>query len=90
MPYKVKVDRLLCIGSGSCQHISPQTYLLGKDGKSVVHKKDGETSNDFVGFDEIADTAKHILNGAKGCPVNAIVIIEVDEKGNEIRQVWPA
>lgn len=90
MPYKVKVDRSLCIGSGSCVDIAPNTYVLEKDGKSAVKKTDGTTSRDFVAYDEINDTPENIMHGAKGCPVNAIIIIEVDEKGNEIRQVWPS
>lgn len=90
MPYKVKVDRTQCIGAGSCSDIAPNTFHLQQDGKSVVKKKDGSFSSDFVSYEDIDDTSKNIMNGAKSCPVNAIVIIEVDEDGKEIRQIWPA
>lgn len=90
MPYKVKVDRDLCIGAGSCNDVAPDTFHLNDDGKSVVMKKDGTFSSDFVSFDDVKDKPETIHNGAKACPVNAIVIIEVDDEGNEIRQVWPS
>lgn len=90
MPFKVKVDRSLCIGAGTCNDVSPKTFFLDHSGKSVVKKKDGSTSEDFVAYEDINDTSENIMNGAKSCPVNAIVIIEVDDDGNEIRQVWPS
>lgn len=90
MPYKVKVDRNLCIGAGSCNDVAPKAFHLQDDGKSVVRKKDGSTSSDFVAFEDIDDSEENISNAAKACPVNAIVIIEVDDAGNEIRQVWPS
>lgn len=90
MPYKVKVDRSLCIGAGSCNLVAPETFELDEEGKAVIKKKDGTNSRDFVNYSEINDTEQNILSAGKSCPVNAIVIVEIDEKGNEIRQVWPA
>lgn len=89
--YKVKVDRDLCIGAGSCVAVAPKTFELDNEGKAVILKKDGtknETSN-FSAYEEIDDTEENILNAAKSCPVNAIIIVEVDDKGNELRQLWP-
>lgn len=88
--YKIKVDQSLCIGSGSCVDVAPDAFMLDKEGKSVVKKKDGTTTSDFVSFEDINDSEQNIMNSAKVCPVNAIVIIEVDDDGNEIRQVWPS
>ncbi len=90
MPYKVKVDRTLCIGAASCVSVAPSTFDLDAEGKAVVKKKDGTTSTDFVAYTDIADEEVNILNAAKSCPVNAIVIVEVDENGKEIKQVWPS
>ncbi|MBI2442480.1 MAG: ferredoxin [Candidatus Levybacteria bacterium] len=90
MPYKVKVDRNTCIGAASCVAVAPNTFDLDNEGKAVVKKKDGSTLSDFVAYSDIADEEVNIMNAAKSCPVNAIIIIEVDEQGNEIRQVWPA
>ena len=89
MPLKVKVDRSLCIGAASCVAVAPNTFDLDREGKSVIKKKDGTTTSDFVNYADIGDDAKNIENAAKSCPVNAIVIVEVDDNGKEIRQVWP-
>jgi len=89
MPFKVKVDPSLCIGSASCTAIAPNTFDLDTEGKAIVKKKDGTTSKEFTNFTDIDDSPKNITYAAQGCPVNAIVIIEVDDKGKEIRQVWP-
>ena len=89
MPYKVKVDRDLCIGAASCVAVAPNTFELDSEGKAVIKKKDGSMTSDFVGYADISDEEINILNAAKSCPVNAIIIVEVDDNGNEIKQVWP-
>lgn len=89
MAFKVKVDRDLCIGAASCVAVAPNTFDLDGEGKAVIKRKDGTTTSDFVGYSDIEDTEVNILNAAKSCPVNAVIIVEVDEQGNEIRQVWP-
>ncbi len=86
---KVKVDRELCIGAASCIAVAPNTFELDSEGKAVIKKKDGTMTSDYVNYADIADEEGNILNAAKSCPVNAIVIVEVDESGKEIRQVWP-
>lgn len=88
--YKVKVDRELCIGAASCVVVSPDTYELDSEGKAVIKKKDGTMTSDFVNYVDINDNETNILNGAKCCPVNAVIIVEVDEQGNEVKQIWPA
>ena len=90
MALKVKVDRTLCIGAASCVAVAPNTFELDSEGKAVIKKKDGSQTSDFVSYSDIYDTETNIEHAAKSCPVNAIVIVEVDEKGNEVRQVWPA
>ena len=89
MPLKVKVDRALCIGAASCVAVAPATFELDSEGKAVIKKKDGSMTSDAVAYSDINDTEVNILNAGKSCPTNAIVIVEVDEQGNEIRQVWP-
>ena len=90
MAYKVKVDRSLCIGAASCVAVAPNTFELDNEGKAVIKKKDGTTTSDFVSFQDINEDENTIINAAKSCPVNAIIIVEVDDQGNEIRQVWPS
>lgn len=89
MPYKVKVDRNLCIGAASCIAVAPKVYELDSEGKAVILKKNQTKTSDFVEYRNIDDTEENILNSAKSCPVDAIVIVEIDDQGNEIRQVWP-
>lgn len=89
MPLRVKVDRALCIGAASCVAIAPNTFELDSEGKAVIKKKDGTTTSDLTSYNDIADEPTNILNAAKSCPVNAIVIEEVDEAGKVVKQVWP-
>lgn len=68
---KVEVDREKCISVASCVSIDPDTYELDAEGKAVVKSPMG------------ADMQK-ILEGAKSCPVNAILVY--DETG---KKIWP-
>ncbi len=70
--------------------MAPNTFDLDSEGKAVIKKKDGSTSSDFVSYSDINDEEVNIVNAAKSCPVNAIIIVEVDGEGKEIRQVWPS
>lgn len=89
MPFKVKVDRTLCIGAASCVAVAPNTFELDNEGKAVIKKKDSTQTSDFVNYSDINDNETNIMHASKSCPVNAIVIVEVDDKGNEIKQTWP-
>lgn len=89
MPFKVKVDRTLCIGAATCVVVSPQQFELDSEGKSTIKKKDGTTSTDWVKSSEMNGTQDELEFAAKSCPVDAIVIIEVDSEGKELRQIWP-
>jgi len=68
MAYKVKVDRLLCIGTDDCTQIAPNTFELDSEPKAVVKKQKG-------------DSDEKILEAAKTCPVLAIIV--EDEDGNQ-------
>lgn len=71
---KVKVDRNLCIGCGTCVGIAPKTFEIDNEGKSVIKKKDGTKTQEEVDYSEIDDTGENISNAAKSCPVGAIII----------------
>lgn len=90
MGFKVKIDRTQCIGAASCVAVAPNTFDLDSEGKAVVKKKDGTSTSDFVNYSDINDDETNVMHAAKSCPVNAIIIVEVDEQGNEIKQVWPS
>ena len=69
MSLKVKVDRLLCIGTADCVAIAPNTFELDDESKAVVKKQNG-------------DSDEKILQAAKTCPVLAIIV--EDEKGKQV------
>lgn len=69
MAHKVKVDRLLCIGTADCVAITPSTFELDEESKAVVKKQNG-------------DSDEKILEAAKVCPVLAIIV--EDEDGNQV------
>lgn len=68
--YKVWVDRDLCIGAATCIAVAPKTFQLDADAKAIIL----ETSDQ--------ETIETIIDGAKACPVAAIII--EDEKGNRV------
>ncbi len=68
--YKVWVDRDLCIGAATCVAVAPKTFILDGEAKAVILESATE--------DEVAT----IIDGAKACPVAAIII--EDEKGNRV------
>ena len=88
--YKIKVDRELCIGAASCTAVSPNAFDLDSEGKAVIKNKNGTSTSDWTNEADINAPHEEILNAAKSCPVDAIVIVEVDDAGNELRQIWPA
>jgi ferredoxin len=62
---KVKVDRDACIGVGNCVAFAPTVFQLDKENKAVV-------------LDASSVDVNTLLEAAKSCPENAI-IVEDDE-----------
>lgn len=71
MPYTIKIDRNLCSGFAECVGLAPDVFAQDKDKISVVIDPEGADDED-------------VLDAARGCPVDAITLI--DEHGD---QVWP-
>ncbi len=67
--YKVKVDRDLCIGAGSCVAVAPKAFALDNEAKAVILPTVSEESDDTL------------LEAAKSCPVAAIFVY--DETGKQ-------
>ncbi|MBN1779114.1 MAG: ferredoxin [Candidatus Buchananbacteria bacterium] len=66
--WTVEVDRQACIGAATCVAIAPDSYDLDDEAKAVI-------------IDGIqTDTDQRILDGAKSCPVDAIIIKDQDGK----------
>ncbi|WP_290596215.1 MULTISPECIES: ferredoxin [unclassified Archaeoglobus] len=59
---RVKVDRYLCVGCGTCEEICPEVFKLGDDGVSKV-----------IGSCDDVDCCEE---AADNCPAGAISIEE--------------
>lgn len=68
--WKVWVDRKLCIGASTCVAVAGKTFFLDSQNKAIIL----DTAE--------KETKETILDAAKSCPVQAIII--EDEKGNSI------
>lgn len=66
---KVKVDRDLCAGIGNCVAIAPKVFRL-------------DTSNKVEVIDVSSTSEDKIMNAAKSCPLNAIII--EDDEGQQL------
>ncbi len=66
---KIRVDRELCIGAGSCMAVAPGVFALDEENKAYVVDQNGA---DY-------DT---ILLAAQSCPTKAILLY--DENNNQI------
>lgn len=69
--FSIEVDRDLCVTLAVCLGLAPNTFELDTEGKAVIKDPDG-------------DDLKTVLESAKGCPVNAIIIRNKDGK-----RLWP-
>jgi ferredoxin len=63
--YRIRIDRTLCSGFGSCAELAPEAFEVGADGIATV----------LVG--ETDDAA--ILDAAASCPMAAITVEAVEE-----------
>lgn len=76
MPYKVVVDRSLCIGCGAAPSLCPQVFKLREDdGKNMVVEKyevefDADKSVGLVP----EDLHECLMLAKESCPVNAIKV----------------
>ncbi|MDP3964826.1 MAG: ferredoxin [bacterium] len=66
---KIEVKRDLCISAASCVAIAPGVYQLDDEGKVYI-------------VDPKGGTDEQILEGAKSCPVQCIII--KDDTGKQI------
>jgi len=64
---KIKIDRNLCIGAGTCSVIAPEVFELDSELKATV--KDPKGAPD-----------ERIMDAAKSCPVLAIILEEDEGK----------
>jgi len=79
---RIRVDRELCIGAASCLALLPEVFELDEEGKAVIIDKDGNKTSDNTDYSKIPIDAKLILEAARSCPTNAIII--EDDNGKQI------
>lgn len=70
---KVRVVREKCISASSCVAILPDVFELDKDGIAII-KREVQNPDGSVRLDEIKVTKQHILDAAKSCPTEAIIV----------------
>ena len=68
---KIKIDRELCISVATCVQVAPKTFELDDEGIAIIKDSKG-------------DDQATVLQAAKSCPVNAIIVHDDDGK-----QLWP-
>lgn len=64
---EIKIDRETCMGSGNCQFWAPNVFDLDDEGVAVV-------------VDLAGDPRNKIVNAARGCPTQAITVLEAGEQ----------
>jgi ferredoxin len=57
----VSVDPVLCIGSGTCVHLAPETFFLDDDGVADVSEP-------------VEDDLDLLQRAARSCPASAISV----------------
>ncbi len=67
---RIKIDRNLCIGAGTCVVLAENTFELDDELIAIIKKSDKK------------DTDEDILASAKSCPVLAIIL--AGEDGNQL------
>lgn len=83
--YKVRIDRLLCIGAASCVALEPKVFALDSEAKAVlVDPKDPtkEYQGEYT-YEVDEHEAEMVMIAAKSCPTNAIIITD-EETGKQI------
>lgn len=69
--YTIEVDRNLCVTLAVCLGLAPNVFELDTEGKAIIKDPNGEN-------------IKTIIESAKGCPVNAIIVHHPNGK-----RIWP-
>ena len=67
MTLDIRIDREMCMGSGTCQFWAPGVFDLDEDGVAII-------------VDINAQTDDKIVLAAQGCPTQAIAVFRGDEK----------
>lgn len=66
---RVRVDREKCIGAGNCVAVAPDVFDLNEEYKAVL-------------LEPVSADDEHLLEAAKSCPANAIIV--EDDSGHQV------
>ncbi len=72
--FKITIDRNACIGCGGCTEIDPTVFAMGEDGKAKLTSTPGKNPV----YDNTSGKYNKALDAARSCPVDAIIITEVN------------
>ncbi|HLG66952.1 MAG TPA: ferredoxin [Acidimicrobiales bacterium] len=67
LPYRIEIDRGVCMGSGVCTVYAPGTFGIDDDTKSTV-------------VDPAGDPLEQIEAAAAGCPTGAISVVRLPSR----------
>lgn len=76
---KVRVEREKCISASSCVAILPEVFELDDEGIAII-KKEVVNPDGTIRIDEVKVTKQTLLDAAKSCPTEAIIIEDDDGK----------
>ncbi|MBI2651798.1 DUF4346 domain-containing protein [Candidatus Woesearchaeota archaeon] len=79
---RVEFDKKICVGNGVCAAIAPQYFeLLGKKAKLLNSKQLSQSNKNSCFIEGHCDenAAKQLIEAARGCPVNAIRVIDKEQ-----------
>ena len=79
---RIKVDRELCIGAASCIALLPEVFELDEEAKAVIKRAAGDKTSEWTDYKDLPVEASMILEAARSCPTNAIII--EDDNGKQI------
>lgn len=81
---RVKVDRDLCISAASCIALLPEVFELDDEGKAVIKSLKNAKTSDWTLAQDLSADSKMIIEAARSCPTNAIIVEDDDGK-----QIYP-
>ena len=84
---KIKIDRGLCIGAGTCVVFAHNTFELDNELKAVLKRSPESNegrSPELVEGKKKKDSDEDIIAAAKSCPTLAIIL-----EGEDGKQVYP-
>ena len=65
VPFRIEIDKDVCIGSGTCVASAPRVFRIGESGQAEV-------------IDQALATLEMALDAAANCPSEAIGVLDLE------------